>query len=94
MIRFILLHAGLFSDVLNYVLHMSKSSAISQMAVSEEGSDGVRKKATTRKRKSAVSQSEGEESTDIGTVCVECFKFLKALAKDYIDVKERYDSCL
>ena len=78
---------------MNYVLRTSKSSVISQLAVPEGDSDGVRRKATTRKRKSAVSQVDGEDSTDIGTVCVECFKFLKALAKDYTDVQERYDTC-
>lgn len=29
-------------------------------------------------------------STDLEPLCVECFKFLKALAKNYVEVQERY----
>ena len=67
---------------------MSKSSNISQSS-SAEGSDGVKSKTTGRK-KTSVAHRDSEQSTDIGTVCVECFKFLRALAKDYTEVQERY----
>ena len=80
---------GLFSDVLNYVLRISKSSNISQASTVEAG-DGVKSKSTTKRKKTPVAQMEGEDSSDVGTVCVECFKFLKALAMDYVDVQERY----
>ena len=83
-------NAGLFSDVLNYVLRMSKSSMISQLASSaeEEGEGGERVTSKSSRRKK-TSAPHSEDSTDVGTVCVECFRFLKALAKDYTDVQER-----
>ena len=67
---------------------MSKSSNITQ-STAVEGGDGVKAKPSSRK-KTSVPHRDIEESTDIGTVCVECFKFLKALAKDYTEVQERY----
>lgn len=85
-------NAGLFSDVLNYVLRMSKSSMISQLASSvkeeEEGEGEERIKTKSSRRKKTLAP-HSEDSTDVGTVCVECFRFLKALAKDYTDVQER-----
>ena len=71
---------------------MSKSSIISQQASSaeEEGEGGERVKTkSSRRKKTSAPHRESEDSTDVGTVCVECFKFLKALAKDYTDVQER-----
>jgi hypothetical protein len=86
--------AGLFSDVLNYVLRMSKNSNISQQSNSAEGEGeeegGERVKTKPSKRKKTSVPHRREDSTDIATVCVECFKFLKALAKDYTEVQERY----
>ena len=67
---------------------MSKSSNISQLSAAGEGGDGVRSKPSRRKKISAPHR-DSEGSTDIATVCVECFKFLKALAKDYTEVQER-----
>ena len=83
----LLYDAGLFSDVLNYVLRMSKSSNISQLSAGE-GGDEVKSK-PFRRKKVSVPHRDSEGSTDIATVCVECFKFLKALAKDYTEVQER-----
>jgi hypothetical protein len=73
---------------------MSKNSNISQQSNSaegeweEEGGERVKSKPSKRK-KTSVPHRESEDSTDIATVCVECFKFLKALAKDYTEVQER-----
>ena len=33
--------------------------------------------------------SEDDCGVDVETVCVECFKFLKALAKDYLEIQTR-----
>ena len=76
--------------MLNYVLRISKSSVLSQQQLSpaEEGGDGVKAKPSRRKKTSAP-QRDSEDRTDVATVCVECFKFLKALAKDYTEVQER-----
>ena len=41
-------------------------------------------------RQATTGYSDDEDSTDVETVCVECFKFLKALAKDYVEVQQRY----
>ena len=75
------------------MLHMSKSSNISQQASSaeEKEGEGVERVKTKplRRKKTSVSHRESEDRTDIAAVCVESFKFLKALAKDYTDVQER-----
>ena len=84
---FTIYNSGLFSDVLNYVLRNSKSSNISQLSAGE-GGDEVKSKPFKRKKLS-VPHRDSEGSTDIATVCVQCFKFLKALAKDYTEVQER-----
>lgn len=72
---------------------MSKNSIISQLASSAEGEEGEGgervKTKPSRRKKTSVLHRENEDSTDIATVCIECFKFLKALAKDYTDVQER-----
>ena len=91
---------GLFSDVLNYVLRMSKDSSltpVSSDADSEEGAmegavkDEVKMKQRSfiRQRKTVISDDRNDR-TDVEMVCIECFKFLKALAKEYSEVQERY----
>ena len=70
---------------------MSKSSNISQqlsLAEEEGGGDGIKTK-PSRRKKASLPHTDSENSSDIATVCVECFKFLKALAKDYTEVQER-----
>ena len=69
---------------------MSKSSNISQqLSLAEvEGGDGIKTK-PSRRKKGSLAHTDSENSSDIATVCVECFKFLKALAKDYTEVQER-----
>ena len=63
---------------------MSKSSNISQLSAGE-GGDGMKSK-PSRRKKASVLHRDSEGSTDIAMVCVECFRFLKALAKE---VQER-----
>ena len=42
------------------------------------------------RRKGTTKFAGGDENrTDIGMVCIECFRFLKALANDYVEVQER-----
>ena len=67
---------------------MSKSSNISQLSAAGEGGDRMKSK-PSRRKKASVLQRDSEGSTDIAMVCVECFKFLKALAKDCTEVQER-----
>ena len=38
--------------------------------------------------------SEDDSGVDVEIVCVECFKFLKALAKDYFEIQTRWDKNL
>ena len=91
---------GLFSDVLNYVLRISKDSPltpVSSDADSEEGvvmgTGGEEVKVKQRsfiRRKKTVYRGDDADRTDVGMVCIECFKFLKALAKEHFEVQERY----
>ena len=41
------------------------------------------------KRQRSYSESIDSDSASVETVCMECFKFLKALAKDFFEVQER-----
>lgn len=50
----------------------------------------VKSKQASSRRKKTVRHGDGDDSTDVGTVCVECFRFLKALAKDYVEAQQRY----
>lgn len=98
-----LFHIGLFSDILNYVLRISKESPLTPVSsdadsekgvVMEAGGDKVKvkQKSFIRRKKTIVRAYNGGR-TDVGMVCVECFKFLKALAKGYSEVQERYMFC-
>ena len=42
-----------------------------------------------RKRTVMSDHDNGDDRTDVGMVCVQCFRFLKALANDYVEVQER-----
>ena len=52
--------------------------------MSKQGSAIVRQKALCD-----GTDSEDNSGIDDETVCVECFKFLKALAKDYFEIQAR-----
>ena len=64
---------GVMSDVINYVLHTSKHISIEMVASPDTDL--------------LVGDSSG--GADIPSVFVECFRFLKALAKDNIVVQRR-----
>ena len=88
---------GLFSDVLNYVLRISKDSPLTPVSSDTDSDQGVageeevkvKQRSFIRQKKTVVCRDD-DDRTDVGMVCVECFKFLKALAKDYSEVQERY----
>lgn len=81
------LYEGVFSDVLNYVLRIGKNNNLKLMhPVGEEIKS--RPVATTTSRLRAV-HFEDEDNVDVEAVCVECFRFLKALAKEYLEVQSR-----
>ena len=79
---------GLFSSVLSYVLQISKRDTLSLMCAKE---DSVKTKGPMAaiKRQRSYSESIDSDSASVETVCMECFKFLKALAKDFFEVQER-----
>ena len=52
----------------------------------KEGNGHSKRQGATNRRQRVVSVVD---NADIESVCVECFKFLKALAKDYFQVQER-----
>ena len=62
-------------------------------------SAGPEEEDVTLKQGSAIDQQkapcdgtdlEDDSGVDVETVCVECFKFLRALAKDYFEIQTRY----
>ena len=70
----------MFSDVLNYVLRISCSKHDTfKVTRADSGEEDVKSK-----QGSAIVQQRIVES-----VCVECFKFLKALAKDHFEIQTR-----
>ena len=85
--------AGIFSDVLNYVLRISKLSSLSSTSFADAADETeVKPKDGSKhglRRRIAVHSDDDEERNDIATVCVECFTFLKTLARDYKEVQER-----
>ena len=88
----LILYTGVFSDVLDYVLRISKNTVALQHLMngnSEEDEVKVKPESVTARRKRSLALLEDPESNNIGIVCVECFKFLKALAKDHVEVQER-----
>ena len=42
------------------------------------------------RRKKTVVRGDDDDCTDVGMVCIQCFRLLKALAKNYPAVQERY----
>ena len=46
--------------------------------------------ACRRQRTLSEGATDDSDTASIETVCEECFTFLKALAKDFIDVQEKY----
>jgi hypothetical protein len=87
-------HLGVFSNVLNYVLRISCSKHdtlnISSTAPGED--DGMSKQgygSAIVRQKAVGGGTEDDSGADLETVCVECFKFLKALAKDYFEIQMR-----
>ena len=79
---------GVFFDVLNYVLRIGKNDNLKLMHPEEEKIKS-RHTPTTSSRLRAV-RFEDEDDVDVEAVCVECFRFLKALAKEYPEVQSRY----
>ena len=57
----------------------------------ETDGDEVKAKPPSVRQKGTIKFATGEDDnrTDIEMVCMECFRFLKALANDYIEVQER-----
>ena len=88
------MHAGLFSDVLNYVLRISKvattTSCSETVSVDADGTKLKAKPLSVLRRKKVIFQGTEDDCTDVGMVCVQCFNFLKALAKDNREIQERY----
>jgi hypothetical protein len=87
-------HLGVFSDVLNYVLRISCSKhdtlKVARTAPGED--DGMSKQgpgSAIVQQKGFGSGTEDDSDADLETVCLECFKFLKALAKDYFEIQMR-----
>lgn len=78
---------GLFSSVLSYVLKISKVDTLSLMCAKEDGEKTKRQAAIIRQR--TISEWDDSDKASIEAVCIECFKFLKALAKDFCEVQER-----
>ena len=55
----------------------------------EEGNGHSKRQGATIRKQRTLSEVDDHDNADIESVCVECFKFLKALAKDYFQVQER-----
>ena len=91
---------GVFSDILNYVLRMSKDSPLIPVSSDADSKEGVGigaggeevnvKQRSFIRQKKTVYHGDDDDRTDVGMVCIECFKFLKALAKNYTEVQKRY----
>ena len=58
------------------------------MCAKEDDQQMKRQVAFIRQRTVSDVHEHGDDAT-IEAVCMECFKFLKALAKDFFDVQER-----
>ena len=79
---------GLFSSILKYVLQISKLDTLGLMCAKEDDQQAKRQVAIIRQRTVSDLHDHSDNAT-IEAVCMECFKFLKALAKDFFDVQER-----
>ena len=77
----------MFSDVLNYVLRISKLDTLKLRDEDAESKIGSR--ATISRQITLLQDNDDGDSEDVEAVCVECFTFLKALAKDYLEVQTR-----
>lgn len=75
------------SDVLNYVVRVNKNAAT---LMNKEASQLSQK----RQRKTMHGSTATPGAADIPSVFVECFHFLKALAKDNPDVQKRYKNII
>lgn len=82
---------GLFSDILGYVLRISKVSALTSLPDDSEDSEVKSKQGSALRRKKAVlsTSDDAADKNNVAAVCVECFKFLKAVAKDFVEVQTR-----
>ena len=80
---------GLFSSVLSYVLKISKLDTLSLMCAREDNEKTKRQAAIIRQRSALSELEDHSENATIEAVSIECFKFLKALAKDFFEVQER-----
>ena len=77
----------MFSDVLNYVLRISKLDTLKLR--DEDAESNIGSRATISRQITLLQDNDDGDSEDVETVCVECFTFLKALAKDYLEVQTR-----
>lgn len=68
-------------------MKISKVDTLSLMCAKEDGEKTKRQAAIIRQR--TVSEWDDSDKASIEAVCIECFKFLKALAKDFCEVQER-----
>ena len=81
-------YQGVFSDVLNYVLRISCSKHNALKVTSADTEEDVKLQESVTMIQQKALQG-GDSNISVETVCVECFNFLKALAKDYFEIKMR-----
>ncbi len=86
-----LIPAGILSDVLNYVLQHAKDVVTSQSATTPAAEDP--KLPTALVRRKTIRSGTGYTPTSMEAVFVESFTFLKAIARNNLEVQQRYMHC-
>ncbi len=81
-----LLLLGVMSDVINYVIHTSKTVSMEMVESSDSPKHNTSLRSNRRTMRGFVGTPGG---ADIPSVFVECFRFLKALTRDNIIVQRR-----
>ena len=76
------------SDILNYVICVSKNAS---MTMGSEARGLDRSAASRKKTLRGAATMPGV--SDTASVFVECFKFLKALARNNLEVQMRWGEC-
>ena len=70
-------------------MQISKIDTLSLMCAKEDDDKAKRQVAVLRQRTRSEVDESDSASTSIEAVCTACFKFLKALAKDFFEVQQR-----
>ena len=86
-------HAGVLSDVLNYLLEHAHDVAFTQPTTPAPESEPKRKvsaAAYRKARRKTVRAGFGDRPASMQSVFAACFKFLKALARKNLEVQQRY----